>query len=40
VLLTADATAEAVTKTIDGAAREFEPGDIFFIAYSGHGDGP
>ena len=36
-LLTPNATAEAVTKAIEGAASELEPGDVFFISYSGHG---
>jgi hypothetical protein len=36
-LLTADAKADAVTNAIESAASELEPGDIFFISYSGHG---
>jgi hypothetical protein len=36
-LLTAEATADAIMKAIAGAAGELEPGDIFFVTYSGHG---
>jgi hypothetical protein len=36
-LLTADVTSDAVIKAIESAANELEPGDIFFITYSGHG---
>jgi metacaspase-1 len=36
-LLTANATADAVTTAIESAANELAPGDIFFISYSGHG---
>lgn len=37
VLLTAEATAEAVTAAIGDAARRLEPGDLLFLTYSGHG---
>jgi hypothetical protein len=36
-LLTGEATAAAVTSAIAAAAAELEPGDIFFVSYSGHG---
>ena len=36
-LLNQEATADAITSAIDGAARTLEPGDIFFLSYSGHG---
>ncbi len=36
-LLTAEATAEAVTAAIEGAAEQLESDDIFFVTYSGHG---
>lgn len=37
ILLTQQATADAVVQAIEGAARELGPGDAFFITYSGHG---
>jgi hypothetical protein len=37
VLLTQQATSDAVVQAIERAAQELEPGDIFFITYSGHG---
>ena len=37
LLLTAEATAEAVTAGIAAAAEELTAGDIFFLTYSGHG---
>lgn len=37
VLLTADATADAVTTAIERAAGELGQGDLFFCSYSGHG---
>jgi hypothetical protein len=36
-LLTAEATSDAIVKAIESAAGELEPGDIFFVTYSGHG---
>jgi metacaspase-1 len=36
-LLTAEATAEAVTERMTEAAQALAPGDIFFLSYSGHG---
>jgi hypothetical protein len=36
-LLTSEATAGAVIAAIDEAARELNPGDIFFLSYAGHG---
>ena len=36
-LLTADATAEAVTSALDAAAGRLAEGDILFLTYSGHG---
>ena len=36
-LLTREATSEAIVSAIERAANELEPGDIFFISYSGHG---
>jgi hypothetical protein len=36
-LLTTDATADNVRGAIESAAGELEPGDIFFVTYSGHG---
>jgi metacaspase-1 len=37
VLLTQEATAEAVTSAIERAAGELDSGDFFFVTYSGHG---
>jgi hypothetical protein len=37
VLLTAEATADAITKAIERAASELGPGDVFWLTYSGHG---
>jgi hypothetical protein len=37
VLLTADATADAVLAGIEDAARRLQPGDLFVLTYSGHG---
>jgi metacaspase-1 len=37
VLLTEAATSEAVTQEIRAAAADLDPGDIFFLTYSGHG---
>jgi hypothetical protein len=37
VLLTADATADAVLGAIEAAAGELTEGDLFFCSYSGHG---
>lgn len=37
ILLTADATSEALTKAIEAAASKLTGGDLFFITYSGHG---
>jgi len=37
VLLTEDATADAVKTAISRAAEELAPGDLFFLTYSGHG---
>jgi hypothetical protein len=37
VLLTTEATAEAVTDVIRAAATELKSGDILFLSYSGHG---
>lgn len=37
VLLTKQATAKKVTAAIEKAAGKLEPGDIFFLTYSGHG---
>jgi metacaspase-1 len=37
ILLTQEATAEAVTAAIERAAAELDAGDFFFITYSGHG---
>lgn len=37
VLLTADATADAVIAAIERAAGELGQGDLFFCSYSGHG---
>ena len=37
ILLTSDASADAVLAAIDGAAGELESGDIFLLTYSGHG---
>lgn len=38
VLLTKDATRKAIKDTISRAANELDPGDIFIIYYSGHGN--
>ena len=37
MLLTKDATAEAVSNAILGAAKTLKSGDLFFLTYSGHG---
>jgi hypothetical protein len=37
ILLTQEATAQAVTDRIQSVAGELESGDIFFVTYSGHG---
>jgi hypothetical protein len=37
ILLTQEATAEAVTSAIERVAGELDSGDFFFITYSGHG---
>lgn len=37
ILLTQEATAEAVTSGIERAAEELDSGDFFFVTYSGHG---
>ena len=37
VILTQDATAGAVVAVVEHAADELEPGDFFFLTYSGHG---
>lgn len=37
VLLTQEATSDAVVQAIERAAQELEPGDILFLTYSGHG---
>lgn len=37
ILLTEQATVANVTKAIKRAAKQLEPGDVFFITYSGHG---
>jgi metacaspase-1 len=37
ILLTKDATADAVKAAITDAAKELGPGDILFMSYSGHG---
>lgn len=37
LLLTQDATADAVKAAISRAADELGPGDLFFLSYSGHG---
>ena len=37
LILTKDATADAVTAAIRDAAGQLEKGDIFFLTYSGHG---
>ncbi|MDQ3875505.1 MAG: caspase family protein [Actinomycetota bacterium] len=37
ILLTAEATADAVVGAIERAARELAPGDLFLLTYSGHG---
>jgi metacaspase-1 len=37
ILLTSEASAEAVLAAIDGAAGELDSGDIFLVTYSGHG---
>ncbi|MFC8681938.1 caspase family protein [Microbacterium ureisolvens] len=37
VLLTEEATADAVKTAIRQAAEELAPGDLFFLSYSGHG---
>ncbi|MFK4837154.1 caspase family protein [Microbacterium sp. ZW T2_14] len=37
LLLTQDATADAVKAAISRAAAELAPGDLFFLSYSGHG---
>jgi len=37
VLLTKDATADAVSSAISGAAKELGAGDFLFLTYSGHG---
>jgi hypothetical protein len=37
ILLTEAATADAVTNAIKRVAEELDPGDFFFITYSGHG---
>lgn len=37
MLLTAEATAEAVTGAIRAAAARLKKGDLFFLTYSGHG---
>ncbi|GAA5088549.1 caspase family protein [Microbacterium yannicii] len=37
LLLTQDATADAVKAAISRAADELAPGDLFFLSYSGHG---
>jgi hypothetical protein len=36
-LLTADATADAISSAIQRAAEELDSGDVFFVSYSGHG---
>ncbi len=37
MLLSANATRAAVTGNISNAAKQLNPGDIFYISYSGHG---
>lgn len=37
VIITADATAQAVSDAISGAAQTLQPGDVLFLTYSGHG---
>ena len=37
LLLTEEATADAITSAIERAAQELESGDLFFLTYSGHG---
>jgi hypothetical protein len=37
LLLTADATCDAVLEAISAAGSELESGDLFFLTYSGHG---
>jgi hypothetical protein len=37
LVLTTDATAEAVTSAIAAAAKKLKSGDLFWITYSGHG---
>ena len=37
VLLTAEATCDAVLEAIASASSELEAGDLFFLTYSGHG---
>lgn len=37
ILLTQDATADAVRGALERAARELAPGDMLFMTYSGHG---
>ncbi len=37
MLLTKDATAEALSNAILGAAKTLKSGDLFFLTYSGHG---
>jgi hypothetical protein len=37
LLLTKEATADAVTKAIERAAKELDEGDLFLVTYAGHG---
>jgi hypothetical protein len=37
VLLTRDATSQNVIAAIEEAAEQLQPGDLFFVTYSGHG---
>jgi metacaspase-1 len=37
ILLTPEATSDAVIEAIERAAEELEPGDMFLVTYSGHG---
>ena len=37
VLLSAEATADAIVGEIERAAGELEPGDLFLLSYAGHG---
>jgi metacaspase-1 len=37
ILLTSEATSDAVIAEIERAAEELEPGDMFVVTYSGHG---